>query len=254
MSVTSGSQAGEQPKRRILCIDGGGIHGTFPAALLAELEQHLDNPIASYFDLIAGTSTGGIIAIALSLVENVAQNIDIPPGKYQQAVDRYSAVGRWLEDGAYKESVDDSSIYPQGSFRLGTVVRPIRGGIDADYDIDLVCELPIPKQRTEPRQVKVMVGDRLREHTVYCRLLDDEGKRCWTLEYKEQDGIGFHLDVLPSVPDPRYGRDTAIAITDKRGNDHSWVGKRSAGVRRLVRQPQPRRVRAGCLCAEAVHF
>ena len=155
-------------------------------------------------------------------LENVVQNIDIPPSKYQQAVDRYSAVGRWLEDGAYKESVDDSSIYPQGSFRLGTVVRPIRGGIDADYDIDLVCELPIPKQRTEPRQVKVMVGDRLREHTVYCRLLDDEGKRCWTLEYKEQDGIGFHLDVLPSVPDPRYGRDTAIAITDKRGNDYSW--------------------------------
>ena len=118
--------------------------------------------------------------------------------------------------------MDDPSIYPQGSFRLGTVVRPIRGGVDADYDIDLVCELPIPKQRTEPRQVKVMVGDRLRENTVYRRLLDDEGKRCWTLEYKEQDGIGFHLDVLPSVPDPRYGRDTAIAITDKRGNDYSW--------------------------------
>ncbi len=54
-------------KRRLLCIDGGGILGTFPAAFLAELEQHLEHPIRSYFDLIAGTSTGGIIGIALAL-------------------------------------------------------------------------------------------------------------------------------------------------------------------------------------------
>ena len=52
---------GERPgrrKRHLLCLDGGGILGTFPAAFLAELEQHLDHPIGSYFDLIAGTSTG----------------------------------------------------------------------------------------------------------------------------------------------------------------------------------------------------
>ncbi len=54
-------------KRRLLCLDGGGILGTFPVAFLAELEQHLDHPIGSYFDLIAGTSTGGIIGIALAL-------------------------------------------------------------------------------------------------------------------------------------------------------------------------------------------
>lgn len=55
------------PKRRILCIDGGGILGTFPAAFLAGLEQQLDRPIGSYFDLIAGTSTGGIIAIGFAM-------------------------------------------------------------------------------------------------------------------------------------------------------------------------------------------
>ena len=44
-------------KKRILCIDGGGVLGTFPAAFLAELEKHLDHPIGKYFDLIAGTST-----------------------------------------------------------------------------------------------------------------------------------------------------------------------------------------------------
>jgi patatin-like phospholipase/acyl hydrolase len=52
---------------RILSIDGGGIKGVFPAAFLAELEKSLPKPIHRYFDLIAGTSTGGIIALGLGL-------------------------------------------------------------------------------------------------------------------------------------------------------------------------------------------
>ena len=52
---------------RILSIDGGGIRGVFPAAYLAELEKHIEQPIYKYFDLIAGTSTGGIIAMGLGL-------------------------------------------------------------------------------------------------------------------------------------------------------------------------------------------
>lgn len=52
---------------RILSIDGGGICGILPAAILTELERRYLNsaPIGHYFDLIAGTSTGGIIALAL---------------------------------------------------------------------------------------------------------------------------------------------------------------------------------------------
>lgn len=64
-------------KRRILCIDGGGILGTFPAAFLAGLEQHLPHPIGSYFDLIAGTSTGGIIAIGLAMGLRASQLLDL---------------------------------------------------------------------------------------------------------------------------------------------------------------------------------
>ena len=53
---------------RILSIDGGGIKGVFPAAFLASIEDTIGaEPISSFFDLIAGTSTGGIIALALGL-------------------------------------------------------------------------------------------------------------------------------------------------------------------------------------------
>lgn len=50
----------------ILAIDGGGTRGIIPATLLAKLEERLGKPCNQIFDLIAGTSTGGIIALALS--------------------------------------------------------------------------------------------------------------------------------------------------------------------------------------------
>src|SRR5262245_49000861 len=52
---------------RILSIDGGGIKGLFPATVLAELERRYlgGKSVARYFDLIAGTSTGGILALGL---------------------------------------------------------------------------------------------------------------------------------------------------------------------------------------------
>jgi len=51
---------------RVLTIDGGGIRGIIPALVLQEIEQRTGKPIHSMFDLIVGTSTGGIIAIALT--------------------------------------------------------------------------------------------------------------------------------------------------------------------------------------------
>ena len=55
----------------ILSIDGGGIRGIIPAAILVELERRMANlgkkkPLCRYFDLIAGSSTGAIIAAGLS--------------------------------------------------------------------------------------------------------------------------------------------------------------------------------------------
>ncbi len=53
--------------KRILTIDRGGIKGVFPAAFLATVEDTLEHNVVDYFDLIVGTSTGGIIALGLGL-------------------------------------------------------------------------------------------------------------------------------------------------------------------------------------------
>lgn len=52
---------------RVLSIDGGGIRGVIPALVLAEIEERTGRPIAESFDLVAGTSTGGLLALGLTM-------------------------------------------------------------------------------------------------------------------------------------------------------------------------------------------
>lgn len=54
-------------KRKILCLDGGGVKGLFAAKVLAEIENQIEHPIYRYFDMISGTSTGAIISAGLAL-------------------------------------------------------------------------------------------------------------------------------------------------------------------------------------------
>ncbi|WP_223699941.1 CBASS cGAMP-activated phospholipase [Sutcliffiella deserti] len=54
-------------KMKILCIDGGGIRGVYAVAILQAMEEEYNQPISELFDLIAGTSTGSIIAASISI-------------------------------------------------------------------------------------------------------------------------------------------------------------------------------------------
>src|SRR5438046_10353165 len=61
---------------QILSLDGGGIKGLFSAAVLAAIEADLNVSIVEHFDLIVGTSTGGIIALGLGLGLRPQQIVD----------------------------------------------------------------------------------------------------------------------------------------------------------------------------------
>lgn len=142
--------------------------------------------------------------------DDLAEALDIPPSKYTEAVDRYTAVGKWLDAETSPLRAYRPRVFPQGSFRLGTVVRPVIHGCGADYDIDLVCSLDDIAPATTAQWLKHSIGNRLKDHETYKRMLDTEGRRCWTLNYAEDDGIGFHLDVLPAMP---AGADAIAAQT-----------------------------------------
>jgi len=151
----------------------------------------------------------------------IANYIDISPSDFRIAQERFNAVKEWLLEGEY-ESGSRPEVYLQGSFRLGTVVRPYCGDRDGDFDIDQVCELTVPKNPRLPSILKHDIGNRLKENAVYMRILDDEGRRCWTLEYaSNEDRPGFHLDILPSLPKDRGGQ-FQIDITDKEDANYDW--------------------------------
>ncbi len=61
----------------MLALDGGGIKGAFTAALLHSLEESTGRPISESFDLIIGTSTGGILALGIGLGVELEQIVDL---------------------------------------------------------------------------------------------------------------------------------------------------------------------------------
>ncbi len=152
------------------------------------------------------------------LLADVAETLDVPASAYDQAEERYRAVGEWLCADASPIRGDSPEVYSQGSFRLGTVVRPLRGD---DYDLDAVVQLAGSQASWMPGDLKAAVGERLRAHSVYGRMLEPEGRRCWTLQYaSEPNRHRFHLDLLPSILSnpggvPRESSPTALAITNR---------------------------------------
>jgi len=165
-----------------------------------------------------------------ALIE-ASSKLDISPSKYKQAIDRFNSMKSFLIEGEYNGALSSTEVYLQGSFKLGTEIRPFKDSKDSDYDIDLVCRLGHLKNSTRVRTIKHQVGDHLKSNGTYKRMLDDEGKRCWTLNYAEEDNIGFHMDVLPSVAEIGIlKQDNAIAATNKNENEeYSWTTSNPKG-------------------------
>jgi patatin-like phospholipase/acyl hydrolase len=94
-----------EQRYRILSLSGGGVRGLITAVWLNRLEQKLGSPIAQHFDLIAGTSTGAIIACGLSAgiraqaIVNLYQNRcrEIFPDRIQRTLNRFT---RLFDQGA----------------------------------------------------------------------------------------------------------------------------------------------------------
>lgn len=176
----------------------------------------------------------------LSLIlRDLAEEIDVPASKYREAKAHYEAVGTWLGDDDSELAPYRPTIYPQGSFALGTVVRPLG---DDEYDVDAVCLLALNAGQVSQQQLKALVGARLKDpRSRYKEMLDPKegGRRCWTIKYA--DASKFHLDVLPAIPDeyewllalgvPPGLAESAICITDSTtwNTDAAWPKSNSKG-------------------------
>ena len=153
-----------------------------------------------------------------TLLEEVCAALQLTQTQYEQAVKHYKAVGNWLSDDPFL-SVLVPLIFPQGSMRLQTTVRPWRY---IEYDLDLVYLIAVAGQLT-PRGLYQRIQQRLRQNKTYCDRLESLS-RCLRLTYAGD----FHLDILPACPDADYGG-SYLRIPDgepdgKRTNPESYAG------------------------------
>src|SRR5690606_32934542 len=113
---------------------------------------------------------------------DVLADVQVPPSKYEDARRSYSAVGDWLNADGSNLATYKPDVYPQGSFGLGTAIKPLGEG---HYDVDAVCLLRADPSAISQANLKRMVGDRLREHGTYGPRLNppEGGRRCWTIVY-----------------------------------------------------------------------
>lgn len=161
-------------------------------------------------------------------IDTLIQNLDITPQMYAQAKRQYEEIaGFFLENGIHAD------FYPQGSFGLGTVVRPYDRGVEKLYDLDIIGELALNKDcpQLTPKFLKTEFGRLLSNHPRYSACLKEECDRCWTLSFGEK---GFELDIVPSVHEtdayveslirsgvPAIFARNAIAITHK-ASDYTY--------------------------------
>ena len=110
---------------KVLAIDGGGIRGLIPARVLAEIERRCGRHAADLFDLVAGTSTGAIIACALTRPDPLAAEeiADIYVEDGPQIFDssllkRITSVGGYLDERYDSEGLVTSLRRHLGSARL----------------------------------------------------------------------------------------------------------------------------------------
>lgn len=167
------------------------------------------------------------------------EKLDLSPTMHQDATNKYKNICDYL--GAHGI---EAEFYPQGSFSIGTVVRPFANGKEQNYDLDVVCQVINTLDQITPRELKHSIGNTLKESEVYRTRLAREDQTCWTIEYSGVSDFNFTLDIVPSV-----GQDTqeiirlmlqglegtlaekAIAITKRVSNDlYNWFSSNPKGL------------------------
>jgi hypothetical protein len=114
--------------------------------------------------------------------------------------ERYEDIGKWFSREESAVCNNSPHIFSQGSFRLGTAIRPINDG--ETYDLDLSCKLAtgITTQSHTQKMLKTIVAAELEAYRKFRGIKNplEEKHRCWRLGY--QDDLEFHMDIVPCIP------------------------------------------------------
>ena len=143
--------------------------------------------------------------------------VELPDRAYEAAKRRYDDLGAWFERNDCSLRDNDPHIFVQGSFALGTAIRPVKEG--QEYDLDLSCKLRkgVDRSTNSQRELKDMIGRELERYRIYRGIEEhlEPKHRCWRFKYK--DDLRFHLDVVPGVPADSARRTQLRLLIENRG-------------------------------------
>lgn len=153
------------------------------------------------------------------LLNNFAQELELPDSVYEKAISRYKDIGDWFDRDNSTLRFNNPHISSQGSFRLGTVIKPVNQ--NESYDLDLTCNIEsgVSKTTHTQKQLKIRVGNELELYRK-ARGIEaemEEKHRCWRLEYA--DTVSFHMDVVPSIPESEITRRGLFESMHRNGVD-----------------------------------
>ncbi len=161
------------------------------------------------------------------IIDNMIKLLELPDSAYDKARKRYEDLGEWFDRDESAVSGNNPHIFPQGSFRLGTAVRPI--GESEEYDLDLACKLRdgITKDSHTQEDLKKLIGTELENYRKARGIKTElkEKHRCWRLEY--QDDLSFHMDIVPCIPADEHERQAVLESISKTGLDEFVAGSAS---------------------------
>jgi hypothetical protein len=155
------------------------------------------------------------------IVEEIASSIEIPDSAYEAAEARYKDIGMWFGRRESLSAQFSPHVLPQGSFRLGTVNRPLDDR--AAYDLDLSCKLErgITKETSTQEELKQLIGADVENYRIARQIREpkEEKHRCWRLTYS--DDLNFHMDIVPCIPEATLTRRALEEAMRKAGSDRT---------------------------------
>ncbi len=161
------------------------------------------------------------------VIDNMVKLLELPDSAYDKARKRYEDLGEWFDRDESAVSGNNPHIFPQGSFRLGTAIRPLDES--EEYDLDLACKLRdgISKDSYTQETLKKLIGIELEAYRKARGIKNElEPKhRCWRLEY--QDDLSFHMDIVPCIPADEKRRKAILESIRKTGLDEYVAGSAS---------------------------
>lgn len=139
------------------------------------------------------------------IFSQLADELNISATSYERAVTSYTALGDYIKSKNQSWEVD---IFPQGSFELGTVIKPVSD--EDQYDVDLVVLVKDPRF-TDPHELRKQIQALLESHGRYEGNIEEK-KQCLRVVYQESSQ--FHMDVVCAT-DAHYTNCQVISVAKK---------------------------------------